>query len=172
MKAVLGKVTESLTIIKGLLSEDGYGYNPPLRRSKYDELIGLVDSDKLAGQVLGDTTYAIAGILNGGLSMMAESDDYYHHFMDSCNYLSRCQSEQLFGQDSPIGAWVSLMRAARPALRSARDGDIDVGNEEFLAVADPLENWLYNSENLEALASALIDLLNTRRPKTSAPQPA
>jgi hypothetical protein len=128
--------------------------------SKWDDLITIVDSDEHAAQLLDDVTYLIAGILNGGLEMVAESDTYYQHYTDARMFLRQYP-------EGVIGKFYSLLRKVsepvrehRLALKRRRDDYDHVENSAFPAAADELENWLYNPDNLNALSEALLGLTN------------
>jgi hypothetical protein len=134
--------------------------------SKYDQLIALVDSNEAAAQCLDDITYTIAGILNGGVNMLVESDTYYRHYSDALTFLRSVS-------DGVIGHFVSLLRAVRAPVNEYRrifsrreedyyEEDIPEG---FTEAADALENWLYNNANLEALSTALMEFYEGRERK-------
>lgn len=146
------KLTESL------LNESG---------RKYDELVSLVDSDEKAATLLDDTVYTIAGILNGGLEKIAESSTYYNHFTASIRFLERSVFNSMVAGDGPIDQWFKLLSRARGSVREYKealsgrryDDEREEAHEEFLPVADEVEDWIYNDANLEALSSSLIDLV-------------
>jgi hypothetical protein len=132
---------------------------------KYDELVSLVDSDEVAAQVLDDTVYVIAGVLNGGLKMLAESSLYNRHYHDSMSFLGM-SARSYYEESGPVGQFLKLMRGAKEAISDYRDAlrtrdEDEIGavfEETFAPVADSFEEWLYNLVNLESLSSALIDV--------------
>jgi len=135
-------------------------------KSKYDELIDLVDSSEIAAQVLDDITYTIAGILNGGLEKMAESETYYYNFMSTITLFTRSSVID----SGPIHDFVSLLKGARSSVRDHAESlksryrdDYEEEDAEFKVQADKVESWLYNKANLEALSSALIDYFHRLR---------
>lgn len=133
--------------------------------SKYDELVGLVDSDEAAAQLLDDTVYTIAGVLNGGLSMLAESSNYHRHYTDSISFLGMT-ARPYYEESGPVGQFLRLMQDSKKAVREYRQAlklnDSEeteaVFEETFSPAAEAFESWLYNDSNLEALSSSLIDI--------------
>jgi hypothetical protein len=125
------------------------------REAMYDELIALVDSDERAAQILDDITYVIAGVLNGGLSHIAESDTYYQYYLDTLNYFRN-------PPEGPISEFISRLARARRAIGRHRaevknNKYVDHEVEGFTEACDEVEDWLYNKNNCEALSVALIN---------------